>query len=164
MGHKPIGPRRSAGEDSFELTSTTSCLSRGPRIGRGVGSGANRTEFGSPFVFQSECPVTLKGIGVKTAPEGDSGPPFVFQSKCRVTHKGIETESIAPDRFGSEGVRVDVLDVWSTFGTRRPEGPSRRDGASRVVRNLSDGSRRIKPVEVEAPRHAISCRSGRVSL
>ena len=105
---------------------------------KGVESEANRTESGSPFVFQSECPVTLKGIGVKATQECDSSSPFVFQPECPVTLKGI--------------------------GTKRSRGPFRGDAASRVVRIPSDGSRRIKPVEVNPLRHAVSCRSFRVSV
>ena len=122
MGNKPIGSHRSASEDSFELTSTTLCLFQHPRVDRGVGSEANRTEFGSPFVFQPECPVTLKGIGVKSAPEGDSGPPFVFQSKCPVTLKGIGTDPGGPDRFGSEGSAPTSSMCWWALERDDPKG------------------------------------------
>jgi len=129
---------------------------------KGIGSEANRTESGSPFVLQPKCPVTLKGIGVKATPECDSGSPFVLQPKCPVTLKGIGTDRRSPGRSGAAGSRSDATARVST-GTRRPRGPSRRGAAPRVLRISFDGSRHIKPVEVEPLRHAISCRSGRVS-
>jgi hypothetical protein len=129
---------------------------------KGIGSEANRTESGSPFVLQPKCPVTLKGIGVKATPECGSGSPFVLQPKCPVTLKGIGTDRRRPGRSGVGGSRSDATARVST-GTRRPQGPSRRGVAPRVLRISFDGSRHIKPVEVEPLRHAISCRSGRVS-
>ena len=114
-------------------------------------------------MFNPECPVILKGIGVGATPECDSGSPVVFNPECPFTLKRVGTVPSSHGGTELETIRVRPERACPGTGTRRSEGPSRRGSAPRVVRITVDGSGHIKPVEVTSPRHAFSRRSGRVN-
>ena len=86
---------------------------------------STRADPGSTFVLQHQCPVPLKGIGVRTAPECDSASPCVLQPKRPVTHKGVGCRP--PGRPPARPAYSDpTAPVYVRASeSRRPGGPSR---------------------------------------
>jgi hypothetical protein len=130
---------------------------------KGVGSERTERSPVRPSYFNPSALLHLR------APDSDRRRKVIprrssYLNTSTVLHIKASDRSSEGNRDDPDFDRAQIDPQYTTGAeTRWPRGPSRRGTASRFVRIQFDERGCIKPVEVNPPRHAVSCRLSRVN-